>query len=120
MCWVEIKKRLISKRGDNVSNGTLVNESIKEANDRKLKEIFYLACKYDDSDTIKRYIDMQLINPCENGYLLLKYAIERKCLRIVEVILNSNLFINLPRDTKAAIRFASTIGDSSFALHMLT
>lgn len=100
-------------------NETLVIDSIKEADEHKLKEIFYIACRYDDCYIIKKYIEMQLIDPCENGFSLLKYAIEKRCVKIVAEILNSNFFINLPMDTKAAIQVAANTGDSGFALYML-
>jgi len=90
-----------------------------EADLLSLKEKFVLACKNDDNKTVKEYLDYGLINPCENGYKLLRYAIEMKSKKIVAEIINSHFFANIPKDNKYAIQMAAYNGDFEFAMKML-
>lgn len=92
---------------------------LNETNLLSLKEKFVLACKNDDSKTVKEYLDCGLINPCENGYKLLRYAIEMKSKKIVTEIINSHFFANIPKDNKYAIQMAAYNGDFEFAMNML-
>lgn len=84
-----------------------------------IKQKFYIACEEDDSSIVKQFLNMKVINPCEMGYKLLRYAIEKKSVKIVDAILESDFFSDFSSDTKYALKVASTLGDSDFAIYML-
>lgn len=96
------------------------NETLKNDLESKIiKQKFYIACEEDDSSLVKEFLTMKVINPCEMGYKLLRYAIEKKAVKIVDAILESEFFSDFANDTKYALKVASKIGDSDFAIHML-
>lgn len=90
-----------------------------EVNTSKIINLFKIACDYDDSDIIKKYLNEKILNPCDNEYELLKYAVMKKCKKIVDEIVDSTLFFEVPNDTKFAIRNATIIGDYQFVGYML-
>ena len=98
---------------------TAIERLKKDSRDGIIKKKFYIACEEDDSNLVKEFLKEQLIDPCEMGYKLLRYAIEKKCVKIVDAMLESEFFSNFPKDTKYALKVASTLGDSGFAMYML-
>jgi len=93
----------------------LRNGSVSEI----IKTKFYIACEEDDSKVVKEFLKEKVIDPCEMGYKLLRYAIDNKCEKIVETMVDSEFFSNLPDDTRFSLKIASKTGDSEFAMYML-
>lgn len=80
---------------------------------------FYIACEEDDSKLVKEFLGERAIDPCDMGYKLLRYAIGKKCVKIVDTMLESEFFNNFPDDTKYSLKVASKLGDTGFAMYML-
>ena len=103
-----------------MSNEVLISYLESDVSECESTEIFYMACRYDNCNIIKNYIATKKINPRANGFYLLKHAIEKKCVKIVDEILNSDFFLDIPNDTKVAVKMAAKMGDSGFAMYMLS
>ena len=66
----------------------------KDLNEKIVEKKFYIACEEDDSNLVKEFLGEKSINPCDMGYKLLRYAIGKKCVKIVDTILESEFFNN--------------------------
>ena len=114
------KKRLISKRGEkSVMSITATKEVKDDFVDKIVEKKFYIACEEDDSKLVKEFLSDKVINPCDMGYKFLRYAIGKKCEKIVDTMLESDFFNNFPEDTKYSLKIASKLGDTGFAMYML-
>lgn len=98
---------------------TAAKESKNDLNSKIVEKKFYIACEEDDSNLVKEFLGEKSINPCDMGYKLLRYAIGKKCVKIVDTMLESEFFNNFPDDTKYSLKVASKLGDTGFAMYML-